>query len=787
MRLHDKLFMTKMIIIMKKLLLFLFVALTLMGCGKSGGEKGTFEAGDKTFLLNGKPFLVKAAEIHYSRIPKEYWENRIQLCKALGMNTLCIYIFWNYHEMEEGKFDFEGNKDIAEFCRLAQKNGMYIIVRPGPYVCAEWEMGGLPWWLLKNDSIQLRTLDTDYMTHVEKFMAEVGKQLSPLQITKGGNIIMVQVENEYGSYGTDKPYVSAIRDIVRKSGFNEVPLFQCDWSSNFTNNALDDLLWTVNFGTGSDIDAQFKKLKELRPNTPLMCSEFWSGWFDHWGRPHETRPADVMVSGLKEMLDKNISFSLYMTHGGTTFGFWGGANNPAYSAMCSSYDYDAPISENGQVTPKYTLLRDMMKNYLQEGETLADIPAQIKAVSVPEFKLTEMAGVFDDLPVPIESADIKPMEKFNQGWGSILYRKTLDSDFKKGSEIKITEVHDYALVFVNGNKIAELDRRKGEFSFQLKDDLKKGDVLDIYIEALGRVNFDKSIHDRKGITESVSIAGNDLKNWQVYLLPLDYQFALNRKYSPVQTTDKPAYYKGEFTLTKAEDTFLDFSTWGKGFVWVNGFALGRIWEIGPQQTLYMPGCWLKEGKNEIVVLDILGAKEPKVQGLEQPILDRLRVAVPQTHRKDGEKLDLSQEQPVVSGELKNVATPQVIDLGKPVSGRYLCIEALDNFTGDNITSLAEVDALDKNGKLINRKDWSINYADSEETRSGEYTADKLYDLQESTYWQTVDNVAFPHAVVIDLGKRETIKAIRIIPRQEKGNPGLIKNYKVYVSDTAFLK
>ncbi len=776
-----------MTIIMKKLLLFLFVALTLMSCGKSGGEKGTFEAGDKTFLLNGKPFLVKAAEIHYSRIPKEYWENRIQLCKALGMNTLCIYIFWNYHEMEEGKFDFEGNKDIAEFCRLAQKNGMYIIVRPGPYVCAEWEMGGLPWWLLKNDSIQLRTLDSDYMSHVEKFMAEVGKQLSPLQITKGGNIIMVQVENEYGSYGTDKPYVSAIRDIVRKSGFNEVPLFQCDWSSNFTNNALDDLLWTVNFGTGSDIDAQFKKLKELRPNTPLMCSEFWSGWFDHWGRPHETRPADVMVSGLKEMLDKNISFSLYMTHGGTTFGFWGGANNPAYSAMCSSYDYDAPISENGQVTPKYTLLRDMMKNYLQEGETLADIPAQIKAVSVPEFKLTEMAGVFDNLPVPIESADIKPMEKFNQGWGSILYRKTLDSDFKKGSEIKITEVHDYALVFVNGNKIAELDRRKGEFSFQLKDDLKKGDVLDIYIEALGRVNFDKSIHDRKGITESVSIAGNDLKNWQVYLLPLDYQFALNRKYSPVQTTDKPAYYKGEFTLTKAEDTFLDFSTWGKGFVWVNGFALGRIWEIGPQQTLYMPGCWLKEGKNEIVVLDILGAKEPKVQGLEQPILDRLRVAVPQTHRKDGEKLDLSNEQPIVSGELKNVATPQVIDLGKPVSGRYLCIEALDNFTGDNITSLAEVDALDKNGKLINRKDWSINYADSEETRSGEYTADKLYDLQESTYWQTVDNVAFPHVVVIDLGKRETIKAIRIIPRQEKGNPGLIKNYKVYVSDTAFLK
>ena len=765
----------------------IFAALLFAGCGNGGGEKGTFAAGDKTFLLNGKPFLVKAAEVHYSRIPKEYWENRIQLCKALGMNTLCIYIFWNYHEMEEGKFDFTGNKDIAEFCRLAQKNGMYIIVRPGPYVCAEWEMGGLPWWLLKNDSIQLRTLDADYMNHVEKFMAEVGKQLGPLQITNGGNIIMVQVENEYGSYGIDKPYISAIRDIVKKSGFDQVPLFQCDWSSNFTNNALDDLLWTVNFGTGSDIDAQFQKLKELRPNTPLMCSEFWSGWFDHWGRPHETRPADVMVSGLQEMIEKNISFSLYMTHGGTTFGFWGGANNPAYSAMCSSYDYDAPISENGQVTPKYTLLREMMQNHLQEGETLADIPQQIKAVKVPEFQLTEMADVFDNLPAAIESEDIKPMEKFNQGWGSILYRKQLDADVKKGTEVKITEVHDYALVFVNGNKIAELDRRKGEFSFILNEGLKKGDVLDIYIEALGRVNFDKSIHDRKGITESVTIGDTELKNWQVFTLPLDYNFALDKKYSAVKSTNKPAYYKGEFTLEKAEDTFLDFSTWGKGFVWVNGYAMGRIWEIGPQQTLYMPGCWLKEGKNEIVVLDILGAKEPKVQGLDKPILDLLRVAVPQTHRKEGEKLDLTKEQPVITGELKNVSTPQTIEFAKPVSGRYLCIEALNNFTGDNITSLAEVDAFDKNGKLINRKDWSIVYADSEETRSGEYTADKLYDLQESTYWQTVDNVAFPHAVVIDLGKNETIKSIRIIPRQEKGNPGLIKEFRIFVKDIEFLK
>ena len=750
-------------------------------------QKGSFEVGDKTFLLNGKPFLVKAAEIHYSRIPRAYWENRIQLCKALGMNTLCIYIFWNYHEGQEGVFDFSGNKDIAEFCRLAQKNGMYIIVRPGPYVCAEWEMGGLPWWLLKNDSIQLRTLDEDYMNHVEKFMSKVGEQLAPLQIANGGNIIMVQVENEYGSYGTDKPYIMAIRDMLKKSGFDKVPLFQCDWSSNFTNNALEDLLWTINFGTGSDIDAQFEKLKTLRPHTPLMCSEFWSGWFDHWGRPHETRSADMMVDGIEELLNKNISFSLYMTHGGTTFGYWGGANNPAYSAMCSSYDYDAPISENGQLTPKYVMLRDMMKKHLSEGETLAEIPCQISAASMPEFRLVEVAEVFENLPNAIESEYVKSMEKFNQGFGSILYRKIIEKDLKKGSEINIDEIHDYALVFVNGEKIAELDRRKGEFSFALPQKIKKGSVLDIYVEALGRVNFDKSIHDRKGITKSVLANGEELTNWQIYCLPLDYEFA-NKKHYVVGTKSlKPAYYRGVFKVDKPEDTFLDFSSWGKGFVWVNGHALGRIWNIGPQQTLYMPGCWLKQGENELIVLDILGPEETAVKGLDKPILDMLRVAVPQTHRQEGENLNLKTEIPIAEGTLQNVLFPQDISFSQLRTGRYLCIEALNNFSGDNIAAFAEIYALDKNGKIINRKDWKVCYADSEETRSGEHTADKLYDLQESTYWQTVDNVAFPHAVVIDMGKMETIKGIRIISCQEKGNKGLIKDYKIYLKDTDFEK
>ncbi|HOH24161.1 MAG TPA: beta-galactosidase, partial [Bacteroidales bacterium] len=301
---------------MNRQLLTKTIILCLIGLmtGCNAPKATSFEIGDKQFLLNGEAFVIKAAEMHYTRIPRPYWEHRIKMSKALGMNSICLYIFWNIHEQEPGVFDFEGQNDVAEFCRMAQKEGMYVIIRPGPYVCAEWEMGGLPWWLLKKEGIALRSQDPYYLERVEIFMNEVGRQLAGLQINRGGNIIMVQVENEFGSYGTDKPYVEDIRDIVRAAGFTDVPLFQCDWNSNFQNNALDDLLWTINFGTGANIDNQFRELKRLRPNTPLMCSEFWSGWFDRWGSPHETRSAEELVKGMQEMLEKDISFSLYMTH-----------------------------------------------------------------------------------------------------------------------------------------------------------------------------------------------------------------------------------------------------------------------------------------------------------------------------------------------------------------------------------------------------------------------------------------------------------------------------------------
>lgn len=767
---------------MKKLILLLILIFSLPVAAQN------FTIGKSTFLLNGKPFTVKAAELHYTRIPAPYWEHRIEMCKALGMNTICLYVFWNIHEQTEGQFDFTGQNDIAAFCRLAQKHGMYVIVRPGPYVCAEWEMGGLPWWLLKKKDIVLRTLDPYFMERTAIFMKEVGKQLAPLQITRGGNIIMVQVENEYGAYAVDKPYVSAIRDIVKSAGFTEVPLFQCDWSSTFDRNGLDDLLWTINFGTGANIEQQFKRLKEARPETPLMCSEFWSGWFDHWGRKHETRPAKSMVQGIKDMLDRNISFSLYMAHGGTTFGHWGGANNPSYSAMCSSYDYDAPISEPGWTTDKYFQLRDLLKNYLPAGEQLPEIPEAFPVIEIPEVEFTQVAPLFSNLPEAKESMDIQPMEAFDQGWGTILYRTTLQEPVENGTTMKITEVHDWAQVFADGKLLARLDRRRGEFALQLPV-LKKGTRIDILVEAMGRVNFDESIHDRKGITEKVELVRGKqsakLKNWTVYSFPVDYSFVQDKRYKNGTAQTMPAYYRTTFRLDKVGDTFLDMSTWGKGMIWVNGLAIGRFWEIGPQQTLFMSGCWLKEGENEVIVLDLKGPEKASIRGLKKPILDWLRNEGASTHRKEGEQLDLSRETPVAEGTFVPGNGWQEVCFDRQSIGRYFCLEALSAQKGKKIAAIAELDVLGADGKPISREKWRIRYADSEETRSGNCTGDKVFDLQESTYWMTVAKDAYPHQLVIDLGGDYTVTGFRYLPRAEKGYPGMIKDYRVYVKGEDF--
>ncbi len=773
----------------------LFIALIFISLGASAttpvSEKKTFAVGENTFLLNGKPFVIRAGELHYPRIPREYWEHRIQMCKAMGMNTICIYIFWNFHEQVQGKYDFTGQADVAEFVRLIQKNGMYCIVRPGPYVCAEWDMGGLPWWLLKKPDLAVRNLsDTFFMDNARKFIREVGKQLAPLQIQNGGNIIMVQVENEYGVWGKDEKYMETIRDEIRNAGFDKVQLFRCDWSSNFNNYQVKDVFSTLNFGAGSNIEDQFRLYSKLNPTAPKMCSEYWSGWFDYWGRPHETRSVESFIGSLKDMMDRKISFSLYMAHGGTSFGQWGGANSPPYRSNVASYDYNAPISEAGLPTEKFYAVRDLLKNYLNEGESVPDAPAAKPTITIPGFTLAQTANLFENLPTSHQSEDIKPMEMFDQGWGSILYRTTLKPN-KEKSKLIVTDLHDWALIYLNGKLIGKVERRLAENAIELPA-IEKESRLDILVDAMGRVNYDKTIIDRKGITEKVELqtaSGNaKLKNWRVYSFPVDYTFQKSQKYKNIKANG-PAWYRGRFNLDQTGDTYIDMSTWGKGMVWVNGYNLGRYWKIGPQQTLYLPGCWLHQGENEIIVLDLEGPSAPKIAGIANPILDKINNYESLLHRKSGQMLNLSNETPVSSGAFTAGSGWKNITFGKPAKARYICLEAISSQTSnDQLTTLAELEVTGENGNPLPRTKWKLLYADSEEVTSENAAADRAYDNQESTFWSTAfssSKPSHPHQIVIDLGETVLIKGFRCLTRTDKSETGRIKEYKFYARELPF--
>ena len=798
---------------MARIFRILFCSVLLLVCaGMQAAKPGTFTAGEGTFLLNGKPFIVKAAEVHYPRIPRPYWDHRIKMCKALGMNTVCIYIFWNIHEQQEGSFDFSGNNDVAEFCRLAQKNGMYVIVRPGPYVCAEWEMGGLPWWLLKKKDIKLRERDPYFMERVKIFEEKVGEQLSGLTIQKGGPIIMVQVENEYGSYGEDKPYVSEIRDCLRGIYGSELALFQCDWASNFEKNGLDDLTWTMNFGTGANIDQQFKRLGELRPNAPKMCSEFWSGWFDKWGARHETRPAKAMVEGMDEMLSKGISFSLYMTHGGTSFGHWAGANSPGFAPDVTSYDYDAPINEYGHTTPKYFELREMMQKY--SDKKLPAVPkAPAPIITVPKFELKEFAPFMAAMTKPVNGTP-KTFEEMDMGWGTMMYSTRLPEITSQS--VLTGEFHDFAQVFIDKKYIGKIDRVKNEKSITIPA-VKKGAELIIIVEGMGRINFGRAIKDFKGIVGNVTLTTETdnmemvltPKNWMNVAIPDDYQTAVKALDMVKGVNDqvaagkvkgsvpalaftqgyegskklgdimKPGYHRGYFNLTKVGDTFLNFETWGKGQVWVNGYALGRIWSIGPQQTLYVPGCWLKKGKNEIIVLDVVGPKEPTVWGQAEPELNKLQLEKSNKHNDIGSKPDLNSDTPVASGSFKGGNGWQTVSFSAPAKGRYLAIECRSTQKEGDRVAIAEIYLQGQDGKRLSRESWTTKYATSEE-ENGNHMGDKVFDLQESTYWRTEKGSAAPHLLYIDLGGEQTVTALEYLPRAEQGAPESVKDYRIYI-------
>ena len=673
-------------------------------------------------------------------------------------------------------------------------------------------MGGLPWWLLKKKDIRLRERDPYFMERVKIFEQKVGEQLAGLTIQNGGPIIMVQVENEYGSYGEDKPYVSEIRDCLRGIYGKELALFQCDWSSNFEKNGLDDLTWTMNFGTGANINDQFRRLGELRPNAPKMCSEFWSGWFDKWGARHETRPAKDMVDGMDEMLSKGISFSLYMTHGGTSFGHWAGANSPGFAPDVTSYDYDAPINEYGHATPKFWELRKMMEKY-NDGKALPAVPKDVAPIiTVPKFELKEFSSIFNGedsqfkLPIRKEGG-LMTFEEMDMGWGSMLYTTTMPEI--PAQSVITADFHDFAQVFINGKYIGKIDRVKNEKSLTLPP-VKKGDELEILVEAMGRINFGRAIKDFKGIVGEVAITAEvegiettwKPQNWVKFGLPDSYEkaadaFVHNNDYTKAENegqrlgkkpqwnvdgldlVSKRGYYRGYFNLKKVGDTFLNFETWGKGQVWVNGHAMGRIWSIGPQQTLYVPGCWLKKGKNEVIVLDVVGPKETVVWGQAEPELNKLQLEKSNKHNNIGDKPDLNSATPVSTGAFKAGNGWQTIQFGKTAKGRYLAIECLSTQSANDRVAIAEVYLQGTDGKRLSREPWKTKYANSED-EGGNHLGDKVFDLQESTYWQTEKGASAPHLLVIDLGSEQSVKALEYLPRAEQGAPGSVKDFKIYI-------
>jgi beta-galactosidase len=762
----------------RSLLIVAMIALVI-GCGTSklSAAEHTFTIGTNDFLLDGKKFQIRCGEIHAARVPQEYWRHRLQIAKAMGLNTVCAYLFWNLHEPKPGEFNWSGQADAAEFCRIAQEEGLWVILRPGPYACAEWEMGGTPWWMLKDDGVKLRSTDPRYLEPAKKYLQEVGRVLGPLQITHGGNIIMVQVENEYGFFGKDTNYVEALRKALIDAGF-DVPLFQCNPPDMMRNGLLPDLFQAGNFG--SDVEKNFAKVRKIQKDGPLICSEFYPGWFDTWGQPHHTGKPENYLPNLKLMLDMGASFSIYMAHGGTTFGLWSGCDRP-FKPDTSSYDYDAPISEAGWATPKFFATRELFSKYLLPGETLPEPPAANPVIHFAPVELTEVAPVFDNLPSPVRDETPRSMEKYDQGYGCILYRTKIPAG--SATTLEAAAIHDFGYVFVDGKRIGVLDRRSGSAKISLPA-RENESQLDILVEPMGRVNFGPEMLDPKGLIAPVKFGNAELKGWQIFNLPLDDKMLGDLKFTAGKI-DSPAFWRGEFILKKAGDTFLDLRHWSKGVVWVNGHCLVRFWNIGPSQTAYLPGCWLHAGKNEIVILDYLGPEKPEIAGLEKPILSELHPEkdFARSHRP-AVKLNLADAKPVHVGAFAPGGDTQEIKFAAPATGKFFCIESLNAFDGKPYAAIAELDLLDASGNAISHNGWTIAYVDSEERVGEDGAAENAIDGQTANFWHTEWKDAqpnHPHRLILNLGKLQTISGIRYVPRQGQGG-GRIKDYKIYIGE-----
>jgi beta-galactosidase len=564
------------------------------------------------FTLHGRPFQILSGELEYARIPRADWRDRLRKVHALGLNSITVYVFWNLHEPTPGVYDFTGQNDVAEFLREAQQEGLYVVLRPGPYVCAEWDLGGYPAWLLKNPAMLLRSSEPTFQLAARVWMLRLGKELAGLQASRGGPILAVQVENEYGSFDVQEDrsaYLNEVHQMVLDAGFGESLLYTADGGDVLAKGSIPGLLAAVDYGTG-DADRSLALLKKFEPGAPVFAAEYWDGWFDHWGEKHQVTDAIKQEAEIRAVIASGHSINLYMVHGGTTFGWMNGANSGrsdgpdglntgSYQPDVSSYDYDAPIDEAGRLRPKYFALRTMIAAVTHHAPPA--VPESGKFLTLPEMRLTESRSMWSALPSAIYSDSLRSMEDLDQTYGYLLYRTQVPDtgSGKTHSTLAIDGLHSYARIYLDGQFAGIFDRRLGTEPLEIIT--HPGQELSILVDNTGRINFTTALRgERAGILGNVRLNGHRLDHWQSFPLPLQQAPAggFTR-----QACTGPCFYRGDFELTALGDTYLDTTKLGKGVIWVNGHLLGRFWNVGPMGSLFLPGAWLHRGSNSITVLD----------------------------------------------------------------------------------------------------------------------------------------------------------------------------------------
>lgn len=633
---------------MKKLkMIFLLTCFTIISgavLGQKNKSKHTFEIKEGQFWMDGKATQIHSGEMHFARIPEAYWRQRLKMAKAMGLNTIATYVFWNFHEIKPGVWDWTSERhNLAKFVKIAQEEGLWVILRPGPYVCAEWEFGGYPWFLQKVPGMQIRLDNAPFLKANHAYIQQLYAQVKDLLVTKGGPIIMVQAENEFGSFVTQrkdisleshKTYAAKILKDLKEVGFN-VPFFTSDGSWLFEGGVLEGALPTAN---GESNIANLKKVvnEYNHGKGPYMVAEFYPGWLDHWAEPFPKIAAERIVSQTQKYLDSGVSFNYYMVHGGTNFGFTSGANyNNQHDIQpdLTSYDYDAPISEAGWATPKYKAIRALLT---KNQKNVPPIPDSIPVINLPTIHFSDMVDVLDmaEYQTPIQADTPMTFESLNQGHGYVLYSRRFNQPIS--GKLSIPGLRDYATIYVNGEKVGELNRYFKKYEMQIEVPFNA--TLQILVENMGRINFGSEIaNNLKGIMGNVTIENQVITgDWNMYLLPFDSQPDVKKlNITHTATADRPMLFSATFNLSEVGDTFLDMADWGKGIIFVNGHNIGRFWSVGPQQTIYLPGAWLKKGENQIVVFDQRNHQVPlEIKSTKIPVLEHIEMKKEQQFYKD---------------------------------------------------------------------------------------------------------------------------------------------------------